>query len=103
MSDEAAAVANNEFDFLFAGRVFKLKKANLKQVIEFQKRLIDITKDNAGIGLDVLAIAPALLIVLKNIDPTITEDYILENTPGDIDVMGTLQTLGFMNQQKKTL
>lgn len=98
MQDEGEMIANVEFDFQFAGKVYRLKRANLRQVIEFQRKILAIDKADSTIS--ALALVPALLISLSTIDPSVTEDYILNNTPGDIDILGTLQLLGFMNQKK---
>jgi hypothetical protein len=101
MSDESATIANIEFDYTFAGRVFKLRKANLRQVIQFQNKLATIIKDTENnASRDLTMVAEALLISLSVTDPSINMDYVLDNTPGDIGVVDTLTTLGFMSQQK---
>ena len=98
MSNEAELITNIEFDYPFAGKIYKLKRANLRQVIDFQHKIMAMDKSDSSIS--VMAVAPALLVSLSAVDPTITEDYILDNTPGDIDVMATLQLLGFLSQKK---
>lgn len=92
-------IINAEFDYSFAGKTFKIKRANLKQVISWQRKVAEIVKENDP-SRDALMVAYALYLSLNAVDTTITEDYILDNAPGDLDVMGTLAILGFMSQQK---
>ena len=99
MENEGTTLANLEFDYKFAGRDFKLKKASLKQVIEWQNKVMEINSSKSA-SADLLAVAQALYISIHSTDSTITEDYILENAPGDIDVVSTLVQLGFMSQKK---
>lgn len=99
MADEGEIIANPEFDYEFAGKTYKVRKANLRQVLEFNRKILAISKTEDKDN-DAIAIVPALMIALGTVDPSITEDYILDNASGDIDVMKNLEILGFASQQK---
>lgn len=92
-------LTNAEFDFPFAGKVYKVKKASLKLVIDFQRKTDTITKEK-DVAADLRMVAYAIYLILHAVDSTVTEDYVIENAPGDIDVVDTLAKLGFLNQQK---
>lgn len=98
MSD-ADILTNNEFDYPFAGKTYKVKKATLKQVIDFQRKQFEIAneKDPAG---DLRMASYAIYVILHSIDPTITEDFVTDNAQGDMDFMDVIAKLGFMSQQK---
>lgn len=96
---EGEILANMEFDYPFAGKTYKLKRANLRLVMEWQRKSVEISKVNDGTQ-DLQLAAYALYLALHNADPSVTEEFVLENASGDIDVMATLKLLGFMNQQK---
>ena len=96
---EGEIVTNIEYDYPFAGKTYKIKRASLKQVMDFQRKAGEITKENDPAG-DLRMAAYAIYLVLHTIDPTVTEEHILDNAPGDLDVMDTLVKLGFINQQK---
>ena len=96
--NEGAILTNASFDFLFAGKIYSIKKANLRQVMEWQTKILELGKNTKTP--DAAVVVPALLIILHATDPTVDENYILDNAPGDIDIMETLLTLGFISQQK---
>ncbi len=98
----ALSLTNVETPFTFNGKDYQIKKANLQQVILFQRqaKVIGEEKDAGG---DLRMLAYAIYLALNAIDKNVTEDYILENCPGDIDVVAVLTQLGFMNQQKAEL
>lgn len=96
---EGEILANIEFDYTFAGKVYKLKKANIKQTMEWQRKIAEIKKADDPAA-DLAITVYTLYISLKVVDTTITEEYILENCPGTIDPMETFFELGFMSRQK---
>jgi hypothetical protein len=97
--EEGQKMTNTEFDYTFNGKVYKVKKASLKQVMVFQRKVDEITKQKDPAG-DLMMAAYAIFLTLNAIDKNITEEEVLEHTPGDIDVMDVFATLGFMSQQK---
>jgi hypothetical protein len=96
---EALSLTNVDIPFTFNGKEYKIKKANLQQVIQFQRKAKEIT-DEKDAGGDLRMVAYSIYISLNAIDKNITEDQILTECPGDLDIMSVLSQLGFMNQQK---
>lgn len=96
---DSFSVANIDFTLSFAGKEHVVKKANLQQVIQFQRRSKELSESKDAAA-DMLIAAYAIYLILHGVDTTITEDYILENTAGDIDVIDIISKLGFMSQQK---
>lgn len=97
--EEGQVMTNTEFDFPFAGKTYKVKKVNIATVMIFQRKVSEIQaeKDPAG---DLRMGVYALYLVLNIADPTITEDYVTQNCPGDIDIIDIFKKFGFMNQRK---
>lgn len=92
-------LTNTDFEFEFGGQKYTLKRASLRQVMEWQRQSVEINKVNDGTT-DLKLAAKAIYLALQTVDKNITEDDVLDKTPGDIDVIATLQLLGFMSQQK---
>lgn len=90
---------NREMPFSFAGQEYEIKRATLQQVIEFQRRAKEIGDENDAGG-DLRIAAYAIFLILNGQDKNITEDFVVNNCPGDLDVMDALAKLGFMSQQK---
>lgn len=91
-------LVNAEIPFTFNGQEYKVKKANLQQVIQFQRKAKEVG-DSGDAGGDLALAAYALSLVLSGY-PDMTEEYILANFPGDLDSMQILGELGFLSQQK---
>jgi hypothetical protein len=89
---------NPEFSFEFGGRVFEVRKANLDKAIKYQKKHKEVL-DKTGSILELIPYCIYLILVDK--DPTITEEWVRENTPADIDAIECLITLGFLSQKKR--
>lgn len=99
---EPIQLTNTETKFTFGGKEYTVKKANLAQVIQFQREAKTI-QDSKDAGGDLLIAASAIAIILNVQDKNITKESVLQDCPGDIDVMGVLVQLGFLNQQKAEL
>ncbi len=97
--DEGQLMTNTSFSYTLGGKEYMVKRATLKQVMIFQRKVSEIQalKDPSG---DLMMAAHAIYLALHEVDPSITEEYVIENTPGDIDVMDVFSKLGFMSQQK---
>lgn len=93
---------NAEFDIEFASKTYKVRRANIEQVILFQKRMVELA-DAKDSSLDMKAAAYCLFLLLKEQEKSITEDWVLQNAPGDLDPYDLFVTLGFMNRQKVDL
>jgi hypothetical protein len=95
-------LVNAPFTFSFAGKEYNIKKANLEKAILYQQKMKEL--QNAGDPTPDLKLAAyCIYIVLSEVDNAITEQFVLQNTPADIDVLECLTTLGFMNPQRKEL
>lgn len=92
-------IANAPFKFEFADKTYEVKKANIRQAILFQDRVKELT-DSKDSSTDLRMAAYAIFLALHDVDKNVTEDFVFDNAPGDIDVMETIATLGFMSQQK---
>ena len=97
--NEPEIMTNIEFDFPILGKTYKIKKASIKQVIDWQRKVSEIQKEKDA-GADLRMIAYAIYAIIHSVDTTVTEDYILENVPGDLNAEEILLKLGFLNQQK---
>jgi len=102
MDKDLIELVNPEIDFTFAGKVYKIKKANIKKALSYQQKIKELTDDKAT-SVDLLLVSHCIFLCLKDIEPTITEDWVQENTPGDVDVAEVLTTLGFMNPKQRDL
>lgn len=96
---ESLDLSNLELAFNFAGKEYKVKKANLNQVIAFQRRVKEITDKGDGAA-DILAAAYAIYLVLFAVDNSVTEEHVLNNCAGDIETTDILIELGFLSQTK---
>jgi hypothetical protein len=97
--DEAEVMTNAEFDYQFAGKTYKVKRVSLKQVMEFQRKVLEINKEKDGTEESRMA-SYAIYVILHKIDSSITEEYVTENAPGDADIMDIIVRFGFMSQRK---
>ena len=97
--NEGEILTNLGFDFSLGGKTYKVKKASLKQVIDWQKRSLELSK-NKDIPSDLLSAAYAIYLIIHEVDKSVTEDYVMENVRGDIDPWDMFTKLGFMSQQK---
>lgn len=96
---ESFSLINEEIQFPFGGQNRTVKKANLNQVMQFQRRAREINKTGDAAA-DLQLISYAIYLVLYAVDKAITEEYVSENARGDLDFVDVMATLGFMNQQK---
>jgi hypothetical protein len=99
MNDTLYQLVNPPITFKFAGKEYQVKKANLEKALLYQRRLKELNEQKAT-SPELRLSAYAIFIVLKDVDPEITEDFVLQNTPADIDVLECLTMLGFMSPQQ---
>jgi len=98
---EGQVLTNAPFDFEFAGKKYSVKKANLRQVMEWQRKVSELSKKEIKDGTEDLSIVSfALYVILHAADASIDENFVLDNAPGDTDLLSTLKQFGFMSQQK---
>lgn len=96
---DGLTLTNAEFPLEFNGQTYQVKKANLRQMMLFQRRTKEIT-DEKDAAIDARMLAYALFLVLSPLDGSITEEYVENNCPGDLDLIDTLSKLGFMSPQR---
>jgi|ERR1035437_965357 hypothetical protein len=93
-------LVNGEFTFHFAGKDYTVRKASLDKAVQYQQKAKELSTNPDPTGMDLKLAAFCIYLILKDKDPEITEQFVLENTPGDIDVLECLTTLGFISQKK---
>lgn len=99
---EALKLINAPFPLEFAGETYQVKKANLEKVILFQTRMTELTnKEDAA--LEYKMAGYCLFLVLKDVKTDVTEEWVLENAPGDVPFAQIVEQFGFMNRQKVAL
>lgn len=76
-----------------------VRKATLEKVMLFQKRFKELSeaKDDA---IEPRLTAYCLYLILKDTRPEITEQWVLENAPGDLGMFDVIEQFGFLNRQK---
>lgn len=93
---------NPPFTFRFADKEYELRKASIEKGIQYQAKVRGLleAKDPAQ---DLKLAVYCIYLMLKDIDPAITEEFVLQNCPADLDVIDCLTQLGFMNPQRTEL
>lgn len=100
MSDNTLIkLVNPKFNLEFAGKEYSVRKATLEKTVQYYQRIKEL-KDDPACDLKIIAYCIFLVLHDEVERPEITEEFVLNNTPGDIDLMETLTTLGFMNPKK---
>lgn len=95
---------NPAFSFEFAGEIYQVKRANITQVQQYQMRVTELGKqDMIPAVRDLDIVAYATFLILNKSYPDVTEDFIKENLPGNMDVMSYLAELGFIDPQRADL
>lgn len=92
------ALTNTSISFEFDGKSLEVKRANLSQIIQFQRKAFEIGKAQDAGGEQLMA-AYAIWLVLNAVDKNITEQEVLDKCPA-VELSYILVTLGFMSQQK---
>jgi hypothetical protein len=93
---------NPAFTFEFADTTYEVKRANIEQVQQYQIKVNELGKKtdvpSAVRDLDLASYATYLILHKKY--PDITETFVKENLPGNVDVISYLAELGFIDPQK---
>ena len=98
--DSLYKLVNPEFDFNWNGTTYQIKKATLSDVVSYQKRMKELMETKET-GWEVRLVSYCLYLALKNKIEGLTEDFILDNTPADVDSQQLLITLGFLKPTAK--
>jgi hypothetical protein len=99
MNDSIYRLVNPEFNLEFAGKEYRVRKANLDKALQYQTKVKELSEEKSE-AMTLKIAAFCLYLVLKDSDPTITEEFVWNNTPGDIDPLECMVTLGFMSPKK---
>jgi hypothetical protein len=96
---------NPPFTFILGDREFQVRKANIKQVQQYQLKVTELSKntDLPSAVKDLDIVSYALFLVLNKTDNSVTEDFVKENLPGNINIISLLSELGFIDPQKAEL
>ena len=94
-------LTNPAIEFDVAGRKFEVKQANLGMLVLFRKYMT--TLDAGDSTQDILLAVKAIYLVLKDKYSDVTEEWLLENLPANIETLEVLVKLGFMTPQKAEL
>ena len=92
-------LVNPEFDIAYGGQTYRVRKASLDKVVQYTKRVKELQANKDGEG-DYKILAYCFYLVLKDKIADLTEQQVIENVPGDLDIQETLVTLGFINPKK---
>lgn len=95
---DAIKLTNTTIPFEFNGKEYQVKRANLSQIIDFQRKGYEIGKEQDA-GSEPRLAAYAIFLVLNAVDKNITEQEVLDNCP-EVDLAEITVQLGFMSQQK---
>ena len=91
-------LTNAPFDIEFNGKTYSIRKASLSQFTQFAQRGEQYRVDKIPfVEQWPKLVAYALFLLLSPVDPTLTEEAISQNIPGDTNPMEILTTLGFIN------
>lgn len=96
-NDALLDLVNSNIKVRFKGRDYEVSKANIRQVVQYHERVKQLRGKEGG---DQYLVAYCLSLLLKKEIPDITEDMVLDDSRGDIDVMEALTYLGFMSPDK---
>lgn len=96
MESTLIKLTNPEFELEFDGKTYRVRKANLDKVVQYYAKVEELSKAKTP-ATDYVLAAFCIYLVLHSTDANITEQEVLDKTPGDIDVMETLSALGFIS------
>ena len=91
-------LTNAPFEIEFNGKPYMVKKATLAQTALFMQKAEQMKTDKIPAYEQLLKLVVyCLYVILSPQDSSITEQFIEENIPGNINPLEILITLGFMN------
>ena len=101
-NDTLYQLVNPTFVFNFAGKEYSVKRASLEKAVLYQQKISELQSKKEQ-AIDLKLVAYCIYIVLKDVDSSITEEFVFKNTPADIDIGECLAMLGFMSPRQKEL
>lgn len=92
-------LTNPEFQFEFMGKEYTLRKATLDKAVQYQIKAKELIKEEATAS-DAKLGAYCVWLMLKDKEPTLTEDVVMSNIPADTNILELLTFLGFTSPSK---
>lgn len=94
-------LTNPEFKIEFMGKDYVVRKANLGKVVQYMQRAKELN-DAGGASIENGAkiVSYALWLILSACDPSLTEEAVYDNLPGDTEASELLAKLGFINPNR---
>ncbi len=98
---ESIDLTNPTIIFKFNDKEYQIKKANLEQVILFQRKVIELgNQENTDKSeQDLKLITYSVYLLLSQYDHDLLEEEIAKSIRGDIDTVELLKQLGFLNER----
>jgi hypothetical protein len=100
------SLTNPPFTFQFADKEYQIRKANIRQVQQYQLRVEELANDKTLIPAvrDLKIVAYSVFLLLNSADSSITEECVEQNMPATkIDGLQLLGDLGFIDPVKVAL
>ena len=94
-------LVNPPFQFEWNGKTYEVKKANLMQVVSYQTRVKQLLETKED-GAEAKIAAYVIYLMIKDQEQGLTEQMVMENTSGTVDLFELLVTLGFAKPMKET-
>lgn len=92
-------LVNPDITLTYKGETLSVRKATIRQVLAYQERRDQIFEEKQRGGDQRLA-AFGVYLLLKDKVPNLTEDDVLDNMPGNVNVLELLGKLGFIEPEK---
>ncbi len=96
---EALKLINAPFTFEFNDTKYEVKRANIEKVILFQTRFSELADKNDP-AIEQKMAGYCIFLALKDVKTDVTEEWVNQNTPGDVVAADIIEHLGFMSRQK---
>jgi len=94
---DITTLVNPLFDFTLGDIKYEVRKASLEKTIQYYNKVKELKDDPAA---DLKLVAYCIWLILKEADASLTEEKIQQLVPGDVDIIGVISQLGFINPKK---
>lgn len=103
MADSLIKLTNPPFNIEYKEKNYEVRKASLTKIVLYNARVQELAEKGVK-NSDPELLGYAFFLILKEAIPDLTEEDVMQNVPGDTEVVDTLIHLGFVNPTKaKTL
>ncbi len=90
-------LVNAPFTLKLGEKEYMVRKANIRQVMAYREFLNTVKDDPLG---EWKTIAYCTWLLLKDNNPDLTQEILMDQMRGDVDAIETLIKLGFINPEK---